>query len=116
MDQLPGRQRALLRGRHRAGVCLPGQPHVLQIHLPGDGIFETDKLFFPPARQVRRGKMRLLRQVPQGLPDEREPIRQFPEERKCDRVHPLLALRGGMPEKGAEALKREIFMLRCVFA
>ena len=65
-----GRKRTLLHRGHRAGVCVQGQPRVLQVSLPHHGVSQAHELFFTSARALQRKRMRSLRQVPACLPYE----------------------------------------------
>ena len=51
--RLEGGERAVLRRRDRAGLWAEEQPGLLQVCVPGDGVFKAHAILFPAAGQMR---------------------------------------------------------------
>ena len=95
------RQRTVLRGRYPAGLCVSGQPRLLQVPVPCDGVLKAHELFFPGPYHLRQEQMRVLRAVQKGVPHGGGHDGQLPPAGQRHGVHSVHGMREELPQGGA---------------
>ena len=77
----------------------------MQIYLSDYRVSQTDELFFTDSRDMRQGKMRILRKMQTGLPDGCRCYRQFQKEEERNRMYSVHGMCKELSEEGIVNIK-----------